>query len=61
MHPGHGDDPGVLMWASRITAEEYRELFEGKWRGRARAVGYDVRFEYDGSDTTMILDATEAA
>ncbi|MBT4502426.1 MAG: hypothetical protein HOC74_32125 [Gemmatimonadetes bacterium] len=43
----------------RISPEDYRELFEDKWRNRAGAVGWNVRFEYDEYDTKMILDAAE--
>lgn len=45
----------------RISLEDYGELFEDKWRERARAVGWDVRFEYDGCDTTLVLDVAEVA
>ena len=40
----------------QISLEEYKELFEDQWRDRARCVGWQVRFEYDGYDTRMILD-----
>jgi len=42
-----------------ISLEEYKELFEDKWRNRASAVGWNVQFEYDGYDTHMILDAAQ--
>ena len=40
----------------RISLEEYRELFEDLWCDRARAVGWDIRFEYDQYDTKLVLD-----
>ena len=42
-----------------ISLEDYKELFEDKWRNRASAVGWNVQFEYDGYDTHMILDAAQ--
>lgn len=41
----------------RIDLQEYKGVFEDKWRDRANAVGWNIKFEYDGYDTRMILDA----
>lgn len=44
----------------RISLEEYRELFEDEWKDRARCAGWDVRFEYAGYDTRMILETVSS-
>ena len=44
----------------RISLEEYRELFEDEWKDRARCAGWNVRFEYEGYDTRMILEAVSS-
>ena len=44
---------------SRIPLEEYKQLFEDKWRDRAKSAGWQAQFMYDGHDTKIILDASE--
>lgn len=43
----------------RINLQEYKTLFEDKWRDRANAVGWNIKFNYDNYDTRMVLDAEE--
>lgn len=38
-----------------ITESEYRNLFEHIWIDRAKQSGWNVRFEYTGSDTIIIF------
>jgi hypothetical protein len=37
----------------QIAFEEYRDLFEFKWRDRAASAGWDVEFSYDGAECLM--------
>lgn len=40
---------------ARITRDDYRELFENAWRDRAKQNEWNVKFQYDGYDTRIIL------
>lgn len=41
----------------QITLEDYRTIFEERWRDRAAEAGWTVTFEYAGSDVVMRFTA----